>query len=302
MPREQFANNAFTLTDGVTDDNQTTIDVISGALFPSTGNFRLKIEDEILLCTARATNTLTVVRGIEGTTGASHSDGSPIAHILTDGSVNRWLKDSVVLAGDDSTMPALNTIVDDSGAVITASGFSWTGQGGAAVTDQHGTIVMRVDADSGDNFRIQRRAAPSAPYSYIAAFQAIGNARSTLPNFGLGFRDSSNGKMVACLVLCDSTSGQRLQVSNLTNETSFHSNVANRQNYALIGQALWLKIENDNTDTIFYISADGIEWIEVARAGKTAFTSALDQIFWFGNNVGTGADMLVRLCHWSRAS
>jgi hypothetical protein len=250
---------------------------------------------------------LTVVRGYEGTTVAAHDDGIGVAQVLTDGSVDRWLKDSVPLAGQDSPVPPLNTIVDDNGAIIDASDFSWTNQGTATVTDQNGTIVMRVPATTADNLRIQRLTAPSAPYSYVAAIQACAfrnGSGGTVPNFGFGFRDSSNGKMVTIMTLIDGTSGQRLQVSNLNSETSFNSNLTGRDNFLVVGSALWFKIENDNTNVKFYMSADGAEWILLASASKTAFTSALDQVFWFGNTPGntSGSDALFRLVHWSRAS
>lgn len=303
--REQFANNAQDTLDGGIDDTQTTIDLNDASEFPATGNFRLRIDandpGEICLCTSRSGNTLTVVRGYEGSTPASHSDSTQVALVVTTGNIERWAKDNVPLWGD---VPPVSKIADDNGAIITASGFSWTGQGTATVTDQNGTIVMRCPGVSGDNFRIQRRAAPATPFSYIAAFQAVGyrsGGGGSVPNFGIGFRDSSNGKFVATLVLCDGTSGHRLQVSNLTNETTFNSNVAGRDNYVVVGHVLWLKIEDDGTNLKFYMG-DGLEWIQVASVGRTVFTSALDQVFWFGNNVGAGADFLVRLVHWSRAS
>jgi hypothetical protein len=99
--REQFANNAQDTLDGAIDASQTTLDLNDASEFPSAGNFRIKIDSEIMLATARSTNTLTVVRGIEGTSGASHGNGTGVHHILTDASMNTWLRDAVVLAGDD---------------------------------------------------------------------------------------------------------------------------------------------------------------------------------------------------------
>jgi hypothetical protein len=163
---------------------------------------------------------------------------------------------------------------------------------------------MRVPVVSGDNFRVQALAAPAAPYSYIAALQAVSyRVNVTIPNFGIGFRDST-GKMVVFLVLNDADSGLRLQVSKLNSATSFNSNVSSRENVMLVGPVLWLKISDDSTNLKFFISADGFEWIEVGSIGRTAFTAAPDQVLWFGNNVGTGggSDLLVRLVHWSRAS
>jgi hypothetical protein len=88
--REQYANNAYTLLNGAIDNSQTAIAVIDGSRFPNSGNFRLMLPTgvgpndlEIMLCTARSGNTLTVVRGQEGTTAVTHPDGRSIVHILT---------------------------------------------------------------------------------------------------------------------------------------------------------------------------------------------------------------------------
>ena len=63
-----------TLASGITDV-ATSLSVAAGggALFPSTYPFHITIENEILSCTDRATDTLTVVRAQQGTTGVAHS-------------------------------------------------------------------------------------------------------------------------------------------------------------------------------------------------------------------------------------
>jgi len=80
---EQLANFGHTTLAEPLDDNETGVDVASGAVFPSSGNFRVKVDDELMLVTSRATNTLTVQRGAEGTTPATHDDGAAIDAVLT---------------------------------------------------------------------------------------------------------------------------------------------------------------------------------------------------------------------------
>lgn len=82
MP-EVFSNNAQSTLDGAINYLVTSLDVASASSFPANGNFRIKIDDEIMLVTAVATNTFTVNRGAEGTTAASHSNGATISHVLT---------------------------------------------------------------------------------------------------------------------------------------------------------------------------------------------------------------------------
>lgn len=79
---ENFSNNYSTALDGSITDSQTTLDVLSVGGVPSV-NFRIKIENELMLVTGVASSTFTVTRGIEGTTAAAHSDGSLVTHVLT---------------------------------------------------------------------------------------------------------------------------------------------------------------------------------------------------------------------------
>ena len=78
-------NNAASTLNGGINDSVTSLDVASGegALFPSSFPFNITLEDEILKCTNRVTDTLTVVRGEEGTTPANHADGKAVELRIT---------------------------------------------------------------------------------------------------------------------------------------------------------------------------------------------------------------------------
>ena len=60
-----------TLASAITDSD-LSLDVADGSLFPSAYPFHITIDDEILSCTNRVTNTLTVVRAQQGTAAAAH--------------------------------------------------------------------------------------------------------------------------------------------------------------------------------------------------------------------------------------
>src|SRR4051812_19241134 len=120
--KETFANNRSTTLNGAINDSVTSITATSGAVFPATGNFRLICGTEILLCTARSSNTLTVQRGAEGSTAASHADLAALTHIVTSGALAATGKDNDALWG--STRPALGSIVNDAGdTALVASDF-----------------------------------------------------------------------------------------------------------------------------------------------------------------------------------
>ena len=86
-----------------------TVTTDEGAKFPASGDFHITIEDEILKCTARTTDTLTVVRAQEGTTAAAHIAGKSVELRITAGvldSRTTWTLDKLLKgagAGADPT-------------------------------------------------------------------------------------------------------------------------------------------------------------------------------------------------------
>jgi DNA-binding beta-propeller fold protein YncE len=96
---EQLANNAAsTLTAAIPDAVATSCTVANGTVFPATGNFRIIVDSELMLCTARAANVLTVTRGVETTTAVAHANGAAVTHVLTKGGLDAYLADQAFLA------------------------------------------------------------------------------------------------------------------------------------------------------------------------------------------------------------
>jgi hypothetical protein len=95
---EQLANSAATTLSSNINNVVTSLTVANGAVFPATGDFRIKVADavtgansELMLCTARATNVLTITRGIESTTAVAHNTPSDVTHVLTKGGLDAYL-------------------------------------------------------------------------------------------------------------------------------------------------------------------------------------------------------------------
>lgn len=83
---ENLANDFATTLAGAVDNSTGTLTVVlaSGAPAP---NFRIRVDDELMLVTAVAGTTWTVTRGIEGTAAASHASGAVVVHVLTAGAL-----------------------------------------------------------------------------------------------------------------------------------------------------------------------------------------------------------------------
>ena len=82
-------NRAFSKLAAAITSGATTITVTAGegANLPSTYPFHLTIEDEIVSCTNRATDTLTVVRAQQSTSAVAHPNKAYVALNITAKSV-----------------------------------------------------------------------------------------------------------------------------------------------------------------------------------------------------------------------
>lgn len=98
----EYTNGAVTDCDGGIAQAATTLTVSDGSKFPSSGNFLVWVWDwatypdpnsdaggEIMLCTARSGNALTVTRAQEGTSDQIHATGERVSLYLTAEGLNR---------------------------------------------------------------------------------------------------------------------------------------------------------------------------------------------------------------------
>jgi hypothetical protein len=94
---EKFTTGGITTLDGAISDSQTTLVVTSATPFPTAGVFRIKIDSEIMKVTGVSGTTFTIVRGQEGTTGATHSDDADVKEVMTAASLQAILDDTVTV-------------------------------------------------------------------------------------------------------------------------------------------------------------------------------------------------------------
>lgn len=96
---ENFANNFTTLLTQAIGRVDTTIKVASELGSPDP-NFRILIDAEYMLVTAKSVNGWQVTRGIEGSVAQIHASTSEVNHVLTIGSLNELVKSAAVKVGD----------------------------------------------------------------------------------------------------------------------------------------------------------------------------------------------------------
>jgi hypothetical protein len=97
---ENLKNSSKSTLSAAINNSITTIVVADGNQFPA-ANFRILIGTELLLCTAKSGNNLTVERGVEGTTAAAHTNGAKCTMVLTATGLAEFVDDRIATASDD---------------------------------------------------------------------------------------------------------------------------------------------------------------------------------------------------------
>jgi hypothetical protein len=152
--------------------------------------------------------------------------------------------------------------------------------------------------------RLLTLSAPGTPYSVIAAFtgMALGTS-NTEPNFGLCFRNGTSAKVSGLAIDWRQTATvSQLAVFQWSNSTTFSSVALARVQFWQIAEMLWQKITDNGTNTIYSVSQDGIDWIDVYSEARGSFFSGgntPNQVGIYANNAGsssTTSNLLVR-CH-----
>jgi hypothetical protein len=219
MAVEQYANNPVTTLDGAIDNAVTTVVVANGSVFPSTGEFRLVVDDEIMLVTNRVTDTLTVTRGVEGTAAASHLDLALARCSMTKQSLLNLTRDGYKLdtfanrpsAGREGRVfiPSDNPVIGyydtgsawklfEHGPMFTAPTLAtlgtWVNQQAATYTQVDGFLRLEDDGttSSGEDWRlVVKTMSPGATAEIITACR-FHTANLAPQVFAHVYRNSSN--------------------------------------------------------------------------------------------------------------
>lgn len=119
---DQFANNATTTLNGAITNVATTMTVAAFSTFPTavTGvtQFRVLIDTELILVTNVATTTWTISRGAEGTTGAAHSTGATVTHIVSAAALAGLISDAVQIPYSSRYRGSTQSIGNNSPTIV----------------------------------------------------------------------------------------------------------------------------------------------------------------------------------------
>jgi hypothetical protein len=326
MAVEQFANAAPTALNGSINNSVTSIVVASSSGFPSTGNFRIIIDSEIMLVTAVSGTTWTVTRGYEGTSAASHVDVSQVTHILTAGS-QKQLRADAMQVGSVASLPTVGVsgreyitsddlyTFQDNGVSWTAlgptlvvspptfTGYAWTNQGSASMTlNTNGSAIQVLPSGSSNNLRAYMKTVPSAPYTFTIGIipQIFGGTSQN--RAGMCLYDGTKF-VVYAIYGGGSVQSPGLVVEKWDNTTTFNANytLLNGNTQSQLpgcGSVLFLRIYDDGTTRHFQASMDNQYYVELANHGNTDFlTPTKIGLVLQGNNGTSGVTVAQRIIH-----
>jgi len=318
---EQFANNYESTLAGGINNSVTSLSVASPSGAPAGGDFRLRIDDELLLVTAVAGSTFTVDRGIEGTVAAAHSSGATVQLVLTAGALEQKRIDDVG-AGPIGSAPAAggtgrlylpndaNLLMRDNGSTFTnygplfelkpvpTSGWSWVNQSGASIsTTNMGQLLVAAPGSpiTGVSCRVRTMAVAPSPTTVVAGF--IPHITDTYSYCGIVIRQSSSGQLMMMLIGFIN-SFFHVEVIRHANAATYTGTSLAQIRPQTFGTVIWMKIEYDGTNIKLWMSLDQFYWQPVLTEAKTNTYSSGDPdefgiaVGLAGNNVGIGMHLI----------
>lgn len=306
MATEKYSNfGTSTLLNSI-DGSQTTLVVVSAAFYPTTGNFRLLVDSELMLVTGVVGTTFTVTRGVEGTSAVSHSASAQATAVLTKSGFDTILAE-MQQAGAITALPAVEKAgriyrgtdfpmdFRDTGAawdpyhlgrkltLPIPGDYAWTHGGGTATdtTVANGPTFLKVTSTgSGDKMSLFTKNVPSAPYSVITTFTPLLTPAS-ISYCGMCLYD---GTKIVLFHLVLATGVLTLRIQKFTNITTFSADYV-IQSGLPFGFPMALRIEDDNTNRICSYSTDGYNFVQIHTIGRTDFLTPTK----IGMHIGTNA-------------
>ena len=299
-------NNGGTLSSGA-----TSVTVTSAAAFSASGNFRILIESELIQVTAVSSNTFTLVRGVDGTTAASHADGNSVIEVVTALGLPQLIADRN-LRGTFSAMPSAGVAgriyrCTDVPFMYYDDGTNWnkyfgtynlaqvptTGWTGDAMTNftftTNNDMLNFIQPTGTGVFGAEYQTAPATPWSVRTAILDNPCPQSECQSI-VGFR-SATGQYVAWSMHNDSGI-MNMAIGEWNTTTSFNSTVYGPIGFYTFGGLWFFKFQDDGTNLNFYNSQDGINFTLLYSQTRTHFLTGGPTgaaLGWYNGNNAQGS-------------
>ncbi len=251
-----------TLNGGI--NNSVTALTVTTGTPPSTPFLIIIGTEQIKVTTASGTSFSVIVRGYNGTTAASHSNGDTVTY-------ENW----EWAAGNQSTATVTQT----------------TNNG----------IYMFIPNENAQSFKTRKRLMGSNTSVRAGFLFSTAVTSSDVTQLGIFLREASTGKL--CLFeIGASTVGPHLYVHSITAQSGGTATLRLGPYYYSGGFApMFMRVDVSGANLLFYLSPDGQGWYQVGSLAKsTPFTTGPDEWGW-GGQVAVGVTTNaagITLIHW----
>lgn len=295
---EKFTNFATSTLNGSINSSVTSLIVASGSSFPSSGNFRILVDHEIMLVTARSGNTLTVIRGSESSTAANHANGVLVSHILTAGGFTQAVSENQGAPGYlPSAVPSLG--------VFTSADFTQINVGSRTITDLPGKINIRVPAVLGFDVLVLTR--PMTTTCTMAfTMTSVGSGSFSEASVGLGLYNTGEVCFENYRVLNLGGTGMVTDSLKMTDPTT-QSGAIQGQVGCGVSDVYWLRVHDEGPpfgDFVFSFSNNGRDFVEALRLFRlsSSLFASPPPDHWciaLANHNNTLHDLVVNIIGWT---
>ena len=270
--RELFKNDSQSNLNGVVLSGDSTITVVDGTAVPGRRVLSRPGGQRIDALHRRLQQHADSRAGTEGTTAAGHASGATVYQVLTQGGLQRYLRDNDPLV--DSDRPAFR-IIDASENRLGVSDFTMHDYGSGASAVLHGKSII---LSPGNSTVFMTRPVPGvATWTLTAAVRSVTTTNTAYwggacigvmdtGNKTVSFRWLANRKM---LHVCKNDGGSGYVSPDIISQIP-----------AAGTEWMWLRLTDPNDGNWhFQFSDDGKRFLELGTYGKTAYLGTVDRIF-----------------------
>jgi hypothetical protein len=166
--------------------------------------------------------------------------------------------------------------------------FTWVNQDAATVTTTNGGVYIESPGAAGNEFHIRYKSAPATPYTITAYFVRRPLMTSGVYEFGLCFRQSSDGKLAVFGVQgAGPTSAPYLYSAKVASPTAATVNYLAVQ-YQEMLQPHFFRIADNGTNRICSVSRDGVHFTAFQSVARTDYLTA-DQVGFYVRDPASGS-------------
>lgn len=176
------------------------------------------------------------------------------------------------------------------------AGFSWYNQGGSSTaTDANSNVVLTTPTGAGI-LRGRTRPFTSAPSggspATVTMKATIEGAVGGNTYAGLFVVSAADAAVIYGPINC--YGGGPMYNDKWTNATTFSASYTNRAKDSMFQWPFWFRMVDDGTNRIWYISSEGDYWERHTSQGRTDFLTPDRVGFFFKNETGGNANMVVQ--------